>query len=574
MQEDLLEFAQAYGTYSQAFSQKANDYFDSLVKQAGTNVAANRKTSAEYRKAAAEAARLKDKIGGITVLKVLLIIFAVIGFIVAAACFYLIISEGQSDKLTLRTILAVGCTVAAIACILVIRLKLNKSLKSLEERRKAKQALADKLYAEAMNQVKSLHRELTKSALYRLIEETLPIVKLDDNFSNRRLDILQNKYGMAENTSADESTVGIFSGEVLGNPFVEERRLRMCMGMETYTGTKLITWTEHYTDSEGHSHTRTCSQTLIATVQKPKPFYTYLTRFVFGCEAAPDLSFSHQATHADDLTEGQLKRKVERGHRALRRQARKAAKNGSGFTEMSNREFDVLFNAEDRDNEVQFRLMFTPMAQKNMLYLMKTPEPYGDDFDFVKQKQLNYVVSRHAQAWRIDEDCSLYMLYDVDLCRKELVEYYEDFFRNLYFELAPVMCIPLYQQHKAREFIYQTSYKRNFTSFESEVLANTLPVDLFAHEDTASDVILKTSLLQKSNGVDKLGVAAYSFAAQPRLDYVTELGGDGHLHEVPVHWLEYIPLEKFSEIQLSDDEHKLNGSASAKKHGLSAVFIK
>lgn len=574
MQEDLLEFAQVYGTYSQAFSQKANDYFDSLVKQAGTNVVANRKTAAEYRKAAAETARLKDKIGGIKILKFLLIFLAVIGFVCAATCIYLIISEGQNDKLTLRTILAVACVVAAIACILVVKLRLNKSLKSLDERRRAKQALANKRYAEAMEQVKTLHRELNKSALYKLIEETLPIVKLDDNFNNRRLDILQNKYGMSENTSVDESTVGIFSGEVLGNPFVEERRLRMRMGLETYTGTKLITWTEHYTDSEGHSRTRMRSQTLIATVQKPKPFYTYLTRFVFGCEAAPDLSFSHQATHADDLTEGQLKRKVERGHRALRRKARKAAKSGSGFTEMSNKEFDVLFNAEDRDNEVQFRLMFTPMAQKNMLYLMKTPEPYGDDFDFVKQKQLNYVVSKHAQTWRIDEDCSLYMLYDVDLCRKELVGYYEDFFRNLYFELAPVMSIPLYQQHKAKEFIYQTSYKRNFTSFESEVLANTLPVDLFAHEGTASDVILKTSLLQKSNGVDKLGVAAYSFATQPRLDYVTELGGDGHLHEVPVHWLEYIPLEKFSEIQLSDDEHKLNGSASAQKHGLSAVFIK
>ena len=31
---------------------------------------------------------------------------------------------------------------------------------------------------------------------------------------------------------------------------------------------------------------------------------------------------------------------------------------------MANNEFDALFNGDDRDNEVEFRLLFTPLAQK------------------------------------------------------------------------------------------------------------------------------------------------------------------------------------------------------------------
>ena len=46
-------------------------------------------------------------------------------------------------------------------------------------------------------------------------------------------------------------------------------------------------------------------------------------------------------------------------------------KNGGQFQEMANSEFDVLFGANDRDHEVQFRLMYTPLAQRNTVDLIK-----------------------------------------------------------------------------------------------------------------------------------------------------------------------------------------------------------
>ena len=402
----------------------------------------------------------------------------------------------------------------------------------------------------------------------------MPTVKFDRNFNMKRFDLLHGKYGMPENTDPDQSTVSLFSGEVLGNPFVEERRFVMNMGEQTYTGSIVITWTEHYTDSQGHSHTRARSETLYASVTKPRPFYNYITRFVFACEAAPDLSFSHQPTHAERLSEAELKRKVKRDSAALQKQARREATSGSGgFTEMANQEFDALFNAEDRDHEVQFRLMFTPLAQKNMLYLMKMPAPYGDDFDFTKSKMLNYITSEHAQTWQIEEDTSQYAKYEVALCREALKNYYMDFFQRFFFDIAPVISIPLYQQHKSHEYIYRDTYERNFTSFESEVLANCFPVDLFAHPDTNSDVILKTSLVSKKNNLDNLQVEAHSFRTVEHTDYVTKLGGDGRLHDVPVDWIEYVPLDRFSEIDLTESNRTLGGSYAVGKHGLSASFL-
>ena len=38
---------------------------------------------------------------------------------------------------------------------------------------------------------------------------------------------------------------------------------------------------------------------------------------------------------------------------------------------MGHPEFEVLFGAQNRNNEVQFRLLFTPLARKQLLALMK-----------------------------------------------------------------------------------------------------------------------------------------------------------------------------------------------------------
>lgn len=64
------------------------------------------------------------------------------------------------------------------------------------------------------------------------------------------------------------------------------------------------------------------------------------------------------------MNERQLEKYVKRETKKLEQKEEKATKNGENFTVMANNEFDALFNGDDRDNEVEFRLLFTPLAQK------------------------------------------------------------------------------------------------------------------------------------------------------------------------------------------------------------------
>ena len=579
MDQSMLEFAQNYEpVFKPKFQQKVDEFFDSLVKESAVNVQQNHESSEQYRKYAADVEHLDKQIGKYRGWRGFFIFLAVLAFGAAVTMIVLAILDYVNNgggKMLMFALIGVGCIALGVGMVLLVTKRYNKLLKDLQAKRDAAQAVADKQYNECMAQVAPLHRLLWRSKLYQIIEETLPTVKFDLNFNMKRYDLLNGKYGLSENTNPDQSTVGLISGEVLGNPFVEERRFCMNMGTQVYTGSIVISWTESYTDSEGHSHTRMRSETLFASVEKPKPFYKYLTRMVFGCEAAPNLSFSHQPTHAEDLSEGQLERKVKRDAKALQKQARKAATTGnSGFTEMANQEFDALFNAEDRDNEVEFRLMFTPLAQKNMLYLMKMKEPYGDDFDFTKHKMLNFITSEHGQTWQFEEDNSAYMKYDVALCREAMKAYYQHFFQNFFFEIAPLLSIPLYQQHKSTEYIYKTKYHRNFTGYESEVLANCFSTAMFAHPETETDVILKTQLLAKGANVDELTVEAHGFRTVQHTEYVTKLGGDGNFHQVPVDWVEYIPVSRTSEIDMTTEDGSNAGGSRVTKHGLAASYIK
>ena len=84
----------------------------------------------------------------------------------------------------------------------------------------------------------------------------------------------------------------------------------------------------------------------------------------------------------------------------------------------------------DRDNENQFRLLFTPLAQRNIVDLVKD-SPYGDDFYFIKQNKLNTIYSHHSDNWRMLAGRNI-SSYSVDIA-KELFTNYNWEIRNIEF---------------------------------------------------------------------------------------------------------------------------------------------
>ena len=315
-----------------------------------------------------------------------------------------------------------------------------------------------------------------------------------------------------------------------------------------YEGELVIHYSRTVKTKDGYT-TIPVTETLRATVNEPEPWYYKDTWLIFGSDAAPDLSFSRKKNPSvSNLDDKGLEKYCKKFSDSLDKKVRKEIGNDS-FTRLSNTEFEAMFNALDRDHETQFRLLFTPLAQTTMISLLRNKDKtgYGDNFNFYKRKKLNYILADHLQGENvIDASPEAFMNFDFQECEKFFIEYMDNFVKKLFFGLAPLLSIPLYQQHKAKEYIYKDTYKGNVTKGESEACANSYAHKIFAHPATAplADTILKSYFQKKDGKTDEVTVRAHSFSGTNRVTIVPTLGGDGKMHGVPVPWIEYDKIVK------------------------------
>ena len=522
-----------------AMERNAEEYFDALVKRSGVDPEQNKATVARYNKEAAEAEEAGKKLGSFRALKIFLIVLTVIAFLAAVI---LIFAYASGEGYWLYLFLGILCALLGIGLIVLLCTVIKKKLKEREERHKKEVEEANAVLKQAYDEMAPLNALFTWGMTHELILKTMPDLTLDEQLDVRRLDLLCRKYGYTPDEDESVSTVFLLSGTAEGSPFLFERRFRRTMGTKTYTGTLTIHWTTTETDSEGHVHTQHHSQTLTASVVKPAPYYGFETRLIYANEGAPRLTFTRGPQHSELLSEKEREKKVKRTEEAI--------SEGKRFTELANTEFEVLFGALDRDNEVEYRLMFTPLAQQNMLGLITSDKGYGDDFSFVKSGMINIICSEHAQNWLTDTDPARYKSYDLAASKASFISFNAGYFKSMYFDLAPVLAVPLYRMQKPAEFIYRDVYDYNYTGGEAEVLANRFAPSVFAPQDAKTETILKARPVRREGNTDSVSVTAHSFDAVDRVDYVNVFGGDGRYHAVPVPWVEYIPVERMSEMAL------------------------
>ena len=221
---------------------------------------------------------------------------------------------------------------------------------------------------------------------------------------------------------------------------------------------------------------------------------------------------------------------------------------------MSNHEFETLFHAKNRDNEVEFRLLFTSLAQEQMLELLKDDEiGYGDDFTFIKRGKINLLPSKHLSASSLSTDPEIFHDWDFDRAHLNFKNFNENYFKNLYFSLAPLLAIPLYQQTRTYKDIYKGEIQSPPSSWEQEAIANYYGAVYFKHESSITENILKTQLVERKDGVSKVRVTANGFGGKNRVDYESVWGGDGRFHRVPIRWVEYFPVERESYMYVSEN---------------------
>jgi hypothetical protein len=446
----------------------------------------------------------------------------------------------------------------------IIVVKLNPIIKAIEERLEKLRGERDAKEHEARAQMEPLNRLYHWRTFAQLVQKTVPRLEVDPFFTGGRLDQLRNSYGWDDSYNEPRSVVFAHSGLVNGNPFVFAHTLNHWIGNKTYHGTLQISWTESVRDSNGKWRSVRRNQTLRASVTKPFPEYGDELVLIYGNQAAPDLSFSRTPSSLSALEDGVIS-KWRKGLaiKKLEAKSRKITE-GKSFTVMANREFDALFGATDRDNEVQFRLLFTPLAQQEMVKLLKDKDVgYGDEFSFIKSKMINLVEPGRASEKDISADPKLFHAYEVAYARNIFNDYHNELFKSFFFSMAPLLTIPLYQQHRTHEDIYKDVLKQPSCFWEHESIANYMGEANFRHPDCLTRSILKAQPRRKVEDAQEVDVTAHGYRGINRVDYVSVRGGDGHNHRVPVEWIEYVEVSQRSKILVYDQFEGENAEAES-----------
>ena len=107
------------------------------------------------------------------------------------------------------------------------------------------------------------------------------------------------------------------------------------------------------------------------------------------------------------------------------------------------------------------------------------------------------------------------------------------------------MLIPAYQQPLLRSETFENGRitKHTFEAIAAR-LRHTRPTN------AAVESIYKTEVQEQNGNAYTLNVTASSFRTELRVDYVPKRGNDGNMHNVPVEWIEYIPIKKISTMRV------------------------
>lgn len=556
-EEQLLEPQQIYPNLRKAVESNANEYFDNLIKKANTDVQKNNQLCDNFYAKQNEIKEAEKQTGSIKGLKIFLIVLLILCYVVGFLVFCLSFGNPINASALICGILLI---VLGIVLTVLVATKVKNVQKARENRLKKLKEEAEAIRQSILPTIASLNNLMDWGMPQEVIRKSAPLIQLDSNLDVKKYDYMVEKYGLIHDLDHHESVFMLQSGSINGNPFFLERNFVQTDGYKTYVGTKTISWTTTSVDSKGNTQYHHHTQTLTATVTKPCPYYDFVTYLVYCNDAAPNLTFSRVPTVPKDADDKDLKKILKDSDKKMTKLAEQATMDdnpNTNFTKMNNTEFESLFHAWDRSNEVEFRLLFTPLAQKNMVQLLKNKEPYGDDFSFQKIHRINFIESAHDQSLDFEGDPRGFQGFDTRLMKEHFVQYTLNFFQSIFYDLAPLLSIPLYQQTKPVEYIYKDVYSSNVSYYEQEVIANAFDQNCFKPDGAITPSILKTHFDGKENSQDDVTVQAYAFRGIKHVDYVPVTGGDGYIHDVAVPWVEYIPIEKTSHIKVSNCDMSL-----------------
>ena len=522
------------------------DVFEKLIHQANVIPTTNQKILKNYQENNAILQKIKRKIIYLLIFKCL---SSILIFFFAVIMFYFFRFQIKKNTISL-TIILISSFVLALFSNIIFLIKINRWLKNNNDNKIKYQLIIEENLNQAWQQMQPLNDLYDWSISEKIFNQIVSEIKLDLNFDSKKYFLLMQHYHYQPDQKENISISMCRSGAIKNNPFLQISELQQIWQEHVYVGQKIIFWFEKI---NGKRIPR--SQILFAHVTKPEPIYTSKTFLIYGHDAAPNLCFTRQYTtfkHQNDVKTAQY---VKQKSYQLEKLAQQSLKNDiQAFTKLANDEFESLFLTTDRNHEVQFRLLFTPLGQKNILALIKNNPLYGDDFCFYKKNKINFIMSKHSQTINYYGDPKEFITYDLMQAREKFIQYQTIFFHGLYFDLAPLLAIPIYHQ-PAISLDIDEKQLTSISPYEYEMMANVIDKKYITPSQAQTTIILKTIFKKKISTMNLIQITAHAYNKIPRVSFIPTLGGDGHMHSVAVNWFEYVPVTKTIEVLVVKKDH-------------------
>lgn len=513
--------------YEEKFSievrKTAEDTFGKLVEETGTDREANKKTVTEYYKKVKEASRLKNIVKATRIFAILfLVVTVVLG----------IVSYLNQDTMLYTIIGGVIALALSILLFCIARKKLNSEHEV--------EAEVARLEEEAKVQTSPLAEAIDNFIPIEIFNSVFPNISLEKVFDYEKHEYFTTQFGLPRSLSDNQCVLGAWSGSISENPFLIYKRREQNMEDVAYEGQLKIYWQTVERDSDGNSRVVNHEQILTATTYHEAPTFREWVTACFGCEIAEDLEFSRGPFGVVQMSDGKLERKIKSKYKEYRKLAEKSISSGRPLTLLANEEFEALFGAIDRNDDTQFRLLFTPLAQQNMVKLIRDRKHDGDGFSFAKNGTYNVSISQNGQDVIFNYlGSELYYSFDLEIFEKQFIEFVCRYAEGVYMNIISFLNIPAYQQTEPEVKYADYTPIRSVnipvvSNFEAEALVNDDPT--YEADESKTLCITKARYTDSSEFYQ---IDSYGFDTEVMLEYVSVKGDDGEWHDVPVEWIKY-----------------------------------
>ena len=537
---DLLAYDPVTGydqVYKEHFAAAADEFFEKAVQEGSIDVSLNEQLAAELKTLLARKSKIDSKYIGVIILLVVAGIALAVWGIWIGCC---VPENEQCDHWLIFIPAAFAAAGIAFFKIIPFIRRLAKQSALLEKEIREKHDRILKL-------LEPLWHFFDWDTATNLISKVLPPLKFDKFLSVERLLDFGANFGFSLADDPDTTLCGIHSGTFYGYPFVFAEEIVFSMGEKVWSNSITITYREKETGPDGKSTWVTKSQVLTASIVRPCPEYNMNRNFFFGHDAAPELSFSR--TPSSLSGGGGIFHALGKKYQLRKlRKFEQDLTDDSQYTMVANHDFEVLFRSENRNHEVGFRLLYTPLAQQYMVSLLNDSTiGYGDDFAYTKSNCVTRICSEHLNRTSLSEAPFFSDSFELKEIKKLFLEKSADFFRSFYFTFAPLMLIPCYNMPRQNADVPEHGGE-SISECELEG-AVYFQKYYFEPKNSLTETIFNIRDFQiLPNGVEAT-VEGCSFAGKDRVEYVEKWGNDGRMHSIPVHWVEYIPIRRTTKIR-------------------------